>query len=41
MPFLSASQIPANDLIARVRPRAALQLRPQGAQLAVPPGSAR
>src|SRR5207248_11656085 len=32
MPFLSASQIPASDLIARVRPRPALQLRPQGAQ---------
>jgi NADH-quinone oxidoreductase subunit M len=41
MPFLSASQIPANDLIARVRPRAALQLRPQGAQLVVPPGGTR
>jgi NADH-quinone oxidoreductase subunit M len=41
MPFLSASQIPANDLIARVRPRAALLPRPQGAQLLVPPGAGR
>ena len=41
MPFLAASQIPANDLIARVRPRAALLPRPQGAQLMVPPGDAR
>src|SRR5205823_6573055 len=41
MPFLSASQIPVSDLIARVRPRAALQPRPLGAQLVVPPGAAR
>jgi len=41
MPFLSASQVPANDLVARVRPRAASQIRPQGAQLTVPPGEAR
>src|SRR5438067_2106632 len=40
-PFLAASQIPASDLIARVRPRPALQLRPQGAQLVAPPGGAR
>jgi NADH-quinone oxidoreductase subunit M len=41
MPFLAASQIPANDLIARVRPRAGALPRPQGAQLFVPPGAGR
>jgi NADH-quinone oxidoreductase subunit M len=32
MPFLSASRIPADELIARVRPRVGSLLRPQGAE---------